>query len=359
MKTDKDFEFEIIRKIREQTLQDVVCVESVILSDKGIKIKVSENDGPACTLMCTNKPDVMFINAANYLKPYINTFKQYLLPNEYQLKQIFEEAKKQKFREIRMDEFTEEQEKQLKEEIMNRPSIEKLFIESVELKAEKKDDMEIFYFLMKVIGLNASTGAMEKDEVLIYRDNIPRIIGDKENYESFRDAILAYINEARKHYFAFIKMQETERENSFRRNVLAASQGHLFKMEDLTEFERTVIGRTARDFFPDKFLGEASETEPKEAEPSTSVKWINLHTPMAESLNSDQGDDLKDAEKIADWAIESGDPVKIIKGRIIKNDIERKKQKEAVSSSNKDKRLKARKTIPDKEERSDLDGMEF
>lgn len=298
MSKEKESEFDIIRKIREQTLQDVVTVESVTLSDKGIKIKVSENDCPVCTLMCTNKPNVTFINAANYLKPYVNTFKQYNLPNEYQLNQLFEETKKQKFREIRMDKFTEADEKQLKEEILNKPSIEKLFIESVELKSEKKEEMEIFFFLLKVQGLNPVTGAMEKDEVMIYRDNIPRIIGDKQAYEDFRDSIEEYIHEARKHYFAFIKMQELERENTFRRNVLAASQGRLFKLDDLSDFDRNVIGLTAREYFPDKFLGEAEtsrteenddDTEETEEQPKSHfVGWSTLEksSPMAESVSA-------------------------------------------------------------------------
>ena len=243
----------ILQKIDDAVLEDSIKVLSVEFAKDSIRVKVEEFNNPAITYKCVNKPDVNFGLAYQELKPLINDFKQYALPNERDLEVIFERERQERFRNISEEDFTEEAEKKLKDEVVSRPSIEKIQIKSIEYKAEMVDDSQVHYYLLKIINKNIMTLCNEEDQLVLYANLVPKGIKDHKTYELFQGKIDSFFAESKKFYLEFLEELKSRREEKRRFYILEASQGNLFP--NLDEYDKKLLVRQAKQFFPEKFKG--------------------------------------------------------------------------------------------------------
>lgn len=243
----------ILQKIEDAVLEDSIKVLSVEFAKDSIRVKVEEFNNPAITYKCVNKPDVNFGLAYQELKPLVNDFKQYALPNETDLEYIFLREREERFRNISEEDFTEEAEKKLKEEVFSRPSIEKIFIKSIEYKSEMVDNSQVFYYQLKIVNKNIMTLCSEEDQLVLYANFVPKQIKDHKTYELFQAKIDSFFAESKKFYLDFLEELKTKREEKKRLYILEASQGNLFP--DLEEYDKKLLTKQAKEYFPEKFKG--------------------------------------------------------------------------------------------------------
>lgn len=309
---------DILSKIDELVLDSSIRVLKIEFAKDSIAIMVEELNTPAMTYKCINEADAEFTANLWRIKPFLDSFKMYGLPTEQDLERQFEVEKWEYFRNIPEDEITEDAEDALKKQIMARPSVEKIRIKKIELKQHKnQDDSIIWYYQITCISVNRQTMFMEEDQCVILESLIPPV-PDKKMYGDFQNTLEQFFRCGRNHYLAYIKYLETEREEKKRRYILEASQGNLFNF-DTTDFERSILTPLAKSYFPEKFKGLKPET-------------VNISSDgYAEILDEDSNDSdnhrVEDMEAVAEWAIQSGDPVKVANGQLLKNEAERKKTK--------------------------------
>lgn len=303
---------DIMEKIEEAVRESMILVQSIELTDKCIKIKISEDEAPATTFKCANKPSPDFYLANHQLKIYLNVFKNYLLPNEQGLHDEFIFMKNQKLKELEGN-FSEEMERKLKEQILAKPSIEKLFIRQVEVSLEKVDDVEIEYYKIHVQGINQKTGCSEEDRCTITATQKVNSEESEELYDAFRSAVKEYLRAGRNHYLAYLEYLKIEREKTLKQYVLSASQGSLFQDFELSDHEILYLKQKALQWFPEKqseilagtglekYLSKTESAEnaddefadtADEIEPSSSVRWINLQTTETASVDDLEGVEL-------------------------------------------------------------------
>jgi len=303
---------DIMEKIEEAVRESMILVQSIELTDKCIKIKISENEAPATTFKCVNKPSTEFYLANHQLKIYLNVFKNYLLPNEQGLHDEFVFVKNQKLKELEGN-FSDEMERKLKEQILAKPSIEKLFIRMVEVSLEKVDDVEIEYYKIHVQGINQKTGCSEEDRCTITASQKVNSEESEELYDAFRSAVREYLRVGRNHYLAYLEYLKIEREKTLKQYVLSASQGSLFQDFELADHEILYLKQKALQWFPEKqseilagtglekYLSKTESAENtdrgsadtyEETEPSHSVRWSYL----ADNPETIAEDDLEGVE---------------------------------------------------------------
>lgn len=218
-------------RIRLSILDDNLEIESVEYnSDKDtIKIKSSYFAMPVSTFVSDNKKvplDVNFILAIEALKPHINYFKDYYLPNEADLKEEFQrEMFLQGFKNLDED---DDELRDLKHSIMSKPSVEKIHIKKFEINEIREGDASIPYYSFKVETINRKTNLPQCDELNICCFGVPEQDPEFQNIKIFLLDIKEFLSQSKLHIKEIEKYNKNEENKKERIYIQEMSQGELF-----------------------------------------------------------------------------------------------------------------------------------
>lgn len=219
------------KRIGLSILDDSIEIESVEYnSDKDtIKIKSSYFGMPVSTFVSDNKKvplDVNFVLAIEALKPHINYFKDYYLPNEADLKEWFQrEMFLQGFKNLDED---DDELRDLKHSIMSKPSVEKIHIKKFEINEIREGDVSIPYYSFKVETINRKTNLPQCDELNISCFGVPEQDPEYQNIKIFLLDIKEFLFQSKLHLKEIEKFNKNEENKKERIYIQELSQGELF-----------------------------------------------------------------------------------------------------------------------------------
>lgn len=235
---------EIEDRIKRQVINDSLEIESIefIPGKDEVKIKMTELGLSTYVVKCMNpKNEDLIISYVN-LKKHVDYFKEYNLPDEFQLIKKFEKEKKKHFGK---GYFDEKEEEKLKHKILSEPSIEKIFIRKIEICNLIEGDMTIEYYKLTILGINKKTGFFEEDQLCLNKRGVHKDHEEVKAHSEFLELIEKLFDAGKIHLREFYIFKEGIYKKRYNRYLVEASQGKLFS--DLTQFEQNYLSKKVSD----------------------------------------------------------------------------------------------------------------
>ena len=225
-------------RIKRQVINDSLEIESIefVPGKDEVKIKMTELGLSTYVVKCMNPKNQDLILAYVDLKKHVDYFKEYNLPDEYQLLMQFENIK---IKNIGKGWFDEKEEEKLKHKILSQASIEKIFICKVELCALIDGEATIEFYKFTILGINKKTGMFEEDQLCLNKRGVHKDHEEAKPHYVFIELIEKLFDAAKIHLREFYIFKEGIYKKRYNRYLVEASQGQLFS--DLTQFEQKYL----------------------------------------------------------------------------------------------------------------------